>query len=357
MEKGEQLFQQLMDANIPTILEGVKGGGGRWPMPIFESSFFVAYYDSSLIAENLLKITDELLAQGKNICDIAKLYKYPSRLARFANMFPGRSLWSMNFKKQKTLAFRIALILDCLYKRNAFNQGNKNIIYSEKEIKTLTENTQYFTGNSISQVKKLSSLLWLVAESYSPKFTNIFYEFSGEYKLDNKYFIVKDYHNLNPEYLTFEVPYSFSDIKIIDIHNIHIDYKVDIMCRSLASNQNIPNPEAVLLIVDGNVITDSDVVTDMIKKLLSALQQATNHLNSLSRDQIIVWNATIDLYAFLYPLIGKDCFKLLSKNFLNEINTKEFKNKYNKAVNWFNSIPKDVEGWTTILDPRKFIEI
>lgn len=357
MEKGEQTFQQLMDANIPTILEGVKGGGGRWPMPIFESSFFVAYYDSSLIAENLLRITDELLTQGKSICDIAKLYKYPSRLARFANMFPGRSLWNMNFEKQKTLAFRIALMLDCLYKRNAFNQNNKNIIYSNEEIRILAENTQYFTGDNISQVKKLSSLLWLVAESYSPRFTNIFYEFSGEYKLDNKYFIVKDYHNLSPEYLTFAIPYSFSDIKIIDIHNVPVDYKVDIMCRSLASNQNIPDPEAVLLIVDDEIITDSDVVADMTKKLLSALQQATNHLNSLSRDQIIVWNATIDLYTFLYPLIGKDCFKLLPKKFLDEINTDEFKSKYDKSVNWFKSVPKDADGWTIILDPRKFIEI
>ena len=357
MENGNQLFQQMLDAIIPTILEGTKGGGGRWPMPVFESSFFVGYYDSALIVENFLKISDKLLEQGKNISDIAKLYKYPSRIARLSHMFPGRSLWNIDHEKQKVFAFRVAEMLNCLYKKNFFNQDNKNFIYTDNELKQLIESNNFLTGDSVSQVKKLSNLLWLVAESYSPRFPNIFFEFSGEYAIDNNFFVVKDYHNLRPEYLTFKLPYSFDNIKIIERYSKPVDFEVDIMCRSLASNQNIPDPESVLLIVDDKAVTDSNEVADMIKKLLTALQQSINYLNSLSRDQIIVWNATINLYAFIFPLIGKDCFNLLSENYLNELNSEEFKNKYNKAVDWFKSIPKDANGWTKIFDPRQAVEI
>ncbi len=357
MEKGNLLFQQMLDAIIPTILEGTKGGGGRWPMPVFETSFFVGYYDSALIAANFLKISDKLLEQGKDISDIAKLYKYPSRVARFSHMFPGRSLWNIDPEKQKVFAFRIAEMLNCLYKKNSFNKGNKNLIYTEEELKKILEGKRFLTGASVSQVKKLSNLLWLVAEAYSPRFPNIFFEFSGDYTIDSNHLVVKDYHNLRPEYLTFEIPYSFNDIKIIEKHSKSVDFKVDIMCRSLASNQNIPDPESVLLIVDGEAVTDGNEIGEMSRKLLSALQQSTQYLNSLSRDQIIIWNATIDLYAFLFPLVGKDCFKLLPENYLNDLNSEEFKNRYNKAVDWFKSIPKDADGWATIFDPRQFIKI
>lgn len=353
MEKDNQLFQQMLDAIIPTILEGTKGGGGRWPMPVFETSFFVGYYDSALIAENFLRISDELLNQGKNICDIAQFYQYPSRIARFSHVFPGRSMWNIDTERQKVLGFRIAKMLDCLYKKNSFNKNNKNLIYSEEEVDELIQSDKFISRETISQVKKLSNLLWLLAETYSPRFPNIFFEFSGEYKVGGSYIIIKDYHDLIPDYLTFEIPYNFNNIKIIEIHNIPIDYKVDIMCRSLPSNQNIPAPEAILLIVDGKFITDVEIVADMNKKILSALKQSTEYLNSLSRDEIIIWNATIDLYAFLYPLIGKDCYKLLPKNYLEELNSEAYKSKYNKAVDWFKSIPKDADGWTTIFDVRK----
>lgn len=357
MEKENKLFEQMLRALIPTFIEGNKGGGGRWPMPVFESSLFVGYFDASIIVENFLKITDDLLSRGKSISDIAKLYKYPSRIARLAHTFHSRSLWNIDIERQKTFAFRIAEMMDCLYTKNAFNKDNKNYLYSEKEIKNLVDNNIFLTGDIISQVKKTSSLLWLVSESYSPRYPNIFFEFSGEYINDDNNFVVKDYHNLKPEYLTFDLPYDFSDIKIVEKYNTPVDFKVDLMCRSLDSNQNIPNPDAILLLVDGVSITDVNEILEINKKLLLALQESTKYLNSLSRDQVIIWNATIDLYAFIYPLIGKDCFKLLPENFLDEINEEDFKNKYDKAVAWLISIPKNEEGWTTIFDPRQPVKI
>lgn len=355
MEKDNQLFQKMLDAIVPTILEGTKGGGGRWPMPFFETSFFVGYYDSALIAENFLRITDILLEQGKSICDIAQLYKYPSRIARFSHIFPGRGLWNIDIERQKVFAFRVAEMLNCLYKKNSFNQDSKNFIYTDQEVKNFILDSQFSSTDSFLSVKKISNLLWLVAESYSPRFPNIFFEFSGEYELDGRYFVIKDYHNLRPEYLTFEIPYNFENIKIIEVYSEPVDYKVDMMCRSLASNQNMPNPESLLMIVDGKIITSSMRIGQMAQDLLLALEKSTKHLNLLSKDQIIIWNTMIDLYAFIFPLIGRDCFDLLSKDYLDEIKSEEFTKRYNKTVDWFKSVPKDVTGWGKIFDPRHFL--
>src|SRR3989338_10006861 len=92
-KKSSDLYALFFEEFIPTILEGTKNGGGRWPLPIFEQSFSVSNFSAPVIIKEFMAEVTRQEAEGVSDQGIGNKYLYPSRFARLQHMFVSRSLW------------------------------------------------------------------------------------------------------------------------------------------------------------------------------------------------------------------------------------------------------------------------
>lgn len=342
----------MMGSLLLSIYETTKGGAGRWPQPIFKTSLGISFYSSPYVVRDFMNITDKLLNQGASFEDIGSLYKYPSRLARFCHTFPSRKVWFMKPNDYLKVGYRLANILSTLYIKNLFNYKGASIIYKNEELlKKFPQliKLKVFQKTSYSEIKKLSSSLWLLAESFFPRFPNTFFEFSGPYKFGDKFLVIKEFHDLKPDYLKINFHYNFQCLSIVEIYNKRPKINFDIMSRSISNTDNYP--ENSLVFIDNKYFKGN--LSGKISEIQKTLTESVNNLNKLSssKGKMILFNAQAEYYSLIKPIVSTS-LKLPSE-FIKSLNINSRQKETSRNIRLLDSIPKDHAGWRRIFSLSK----
>lgn len=348
------LYDLFFEQFIPTILEGTKNAGGRWPMPIFEQTLSVMNYSSPVIVREFMSAVDQLDKQGLSVEEIGRKFHYPSRLARLQHLFASRFFWGADLNDPITVAERFLSILSTMYRGNMFCKNGRNLIYTSEELGKFEEPIlRCARDKKLSlAIAKIEKFLYLLSESYSPRFPNCHFEFSGPYKLKNQWIVIKEYHDLRPTVLPIKFYYSFNQLTVIQVYDREIDYKVDIMCRPNATNQNLPLPICNLLLVDNQLALDSGQISQYTEQITKSMQEAISHLTGLTRkEQIVEFNTQLEWLTLLSPIPSRPA-RDLSLEALDNFNNQKFQLKSERFDAWVKSTPKDEKGWRTIFDTR-----
>lgn len=349
---NKETYKKMMDSLMSAIYETAKGGAGRWPQPMFKYSLEVSFYSAPYMVRDFMNITDKLLSQGLSFEDIGALYRYPSRLARLCHSFPSRKLWFIKPDEYIKVGYRIANILLTLYKENEFNYKGVSIIYKIEELLIrfpLLLKSNVFKNVSYPEIKKLSSGLWLLAESFFPRSPNTFFEFSGPYQLNNKFLIIKEFHDLKPDYLKINFHYNFNCLTIIEIYDSKPKISLDIMSR-LTSNCS-DSPKKCLVFIDDKHFTGN--LNEIIMKVKDTLKESVGNLNELniSRNKIILFNARAEYFSIIKPIACSGY--QVPIELIKSTKSESIRNKIKRACEWLDSVPKDNSGWKKIFSLSK----
>lgn len=183
-----------------------KGGGidTQWPfiLPDFETSF------GKDIIEHLNLVLTEFL-KTHTITDAANLFVYPSKVSQYILLI--HSAEHLDKADKEKLLFTLISILKILRKdylcENGINQLN-NFYYKDY----LEDNK--FNEEDQLKASKLSSILYAYLEKLYPTMMRMNFEYHGPYLYNNKRYIVKEYFDLDNNYI-IDCKFDFKNIKII----------------------------------------------------------------------------------------------------------------------------------------------
>lgn len=346
-------YKRMIKAFVEAFLRINLGArAGRWPMPIFKDGTTISFYSSAHIISAFMEATSKLLEQGLTLNEIAAKYQYPSRLARLIHLFTGRNLWEIPPERQIEVGLRLVSILSPMYKAYPLCEDSRNIIYDEKILEERYGDKLTNTKPKLDykDVKRLNGYLWLLSESYFPRFPNTFFEFSGPYKMRHQWLSLKEFHNLKPEYLPINFAYPFKNLAIIELYDQPVDLRFDIVNRSFTPKP-LPLPHSTIILSNGNIIFDTAMIKQLQEQVLKSLAQAVQYLAPMEKEQMISFNIKAELYAFLYSLLGEKCFDLADE-IHQYIQNPVVKDRIEKEIEYSYTVPRDEAGLWKRFDLR-----
>jgi len=344
-------YERMMKAQVKAVLNVYnEGKAGRWPMPIFPDSPIIGIYSSPFIAQLMWQAFQKLALDKQGIERIRKVYVYPSRLARAPHLYPQRTLWSLTKKEKSEFGDIIAELLSGMYKQGMFCEDGSNIIYAKNEITNLV-NKNYFIKNNYQLLKEISGILWMLAESFFPRWHNTFHEYSGPYEFNDHKILLKEFHDLKPRYLPKKnILYSFEKITIIEEYKSNAEFNFDIHNRVNygAENSNLLTRYAIL--VDNKPQKISDL-PNLIQDLQKTLQKSVEYLQSMNKEKIIIFNGQGEYNALVYPLsLIVDIPKDLPAEFYQRAKDSKIRPREQKVWDWIKNLPKDEKGFKHLFD-------
>lgn len=349
------LYERMMRAQVKAQLSVYnEGKAGRWPMPIFPDSPIIGIYSSPFIAELMWQVFQKLENDEQRIEKMRKAYLHPSRLARTIHLYPQRALWPLTTDERAKFGDIVAEILLGMYKRGMFCEDGSNIIYTDQEITNLfNKNEPYFIEDESWLLKKLSGTLWMLAESFFPRWHNTFHEYSGPYKINDNKILLKEFHDLKPDYLPKEnLSYQFKNITIIEEYKPKAEFTFDIQNRVSGGKANESLLTRYSVMVDGQPQKIDDL-PELIQALQNSLQMSVKYLQAMDKEQIIIFNGRGEYYALVYPLTSvADLPKDLPADFYERAKNPEITLKEQEVWDWIKQLPKDKEGFRYLFDVK-----
>lgn len=342
-----------MAAQVKAVLNVFsEGKAGRWPMPVFPDSPIIGIYSSPFVAQLMWQAFQKLADDKQGIEKMRKAYVYPSRLARTPHLYPQRALWSLTKQEKTEFGDIVATILSGIYQQSMFCENDSNIIYAKNEISNLiNKNKKYFLENNFQLLKRLSGILWMLVESFFPRWHNTFHEYSGPYEVEGKKILLKEFHNLKPYYLPKEnILYPFENITIIEEYQTEAKFNFDIHNRVSYGEKNETLLTRYAILVDGQP-QKIDNLPKLLEQLQGALQKCVKHLQSMNKEQMIIFNGQGEYYALVHPLtkivnIPND----LPSEFYERAKRPEITPEEQKVWDWIKNSPKNEAGFKHLFD-------
>jgi hypothetical protein len=233
-----------------------------------------------------------------------------------------------------------------------FCENGSNIIYTKNEINSLMdENEYYFIEDNQQLLKKISGILWMLAESFFPRWHNAFHEYSGPYGSNDNKILLKEFHDLKPYYLPQKnIPYQFEKITIIEEYKPEAEFNFDIHNRFSHGALNETLLIRYSIMVD-NQPQKINELPKLIQKLQCALQKSVKYLQSMSKKQMVIFNGQCEYYTLVSPLVSiTDVPKDLPTEFYERSNNLEIKDKEQIVWDWIKNLPKDEKGFRHLFD-------
>lgn len=309
-----KMLDRLVQATIKTMGRvQTKGGWDKWPLPkchIWDCEIYCAPF----LLEQLYNYLQEAEKQGLSNQDIARLYKYPSYFARLFFLFVFRPLANLNHNQMKELGLKIAEILNVFYKgKIQANLYRENILWNKKELSKNLKNLQFQKIDQVEEdqlcrklISQIKGKLYLYTELVYNNYPNFGYEIHGPYNLGQQNLLVREYHDLKPDFWNFNKGLPFKEITIYETYKRgKVKAGIDMHGRLFVSKPLSLNINKFAIIVDKTLVVKG------LKDLAKISQILDNFLNkgaqekaSLKKGQIIkkfAWNE----FVLLKPLAKK----------------------------------------------------
>lgn len=327
-----KLLAELIKAYLNVIKQvNVKGMGARWPMPIVESTFDLSIYADQFLAEAFLKGIEILKRKGFTEKRIAELFHYPSTLARLTMIFRTKDHLGLNQKKQIELASKVAQYLSYLKPEDPFSVRGYNILLSPKQLAKKIKTCSFIDlkkessrGEYRQLLSQIDGKLWLYTELIYSRWHNLGHEFHGPYKSGKENLIIKEWHDLKPNFWSFTKRFPYQKITIFEVYK-NVRVKID-MHNRMETNKplSLYITKFCVKINDKKMVYNIRELKRISSNIDSALKIGTKYISKLKRNDFIVKNAEMEFYAIkpLLKAIGRssfppeECYKKIRNEFL-----------------------------------------
>ncbi len=191
----------------------------------------------------------------------------------------------------------------------------------------------------------------MLAESFFPRWPNTFHEYSGPYKINHHKILLKEFHDLRPYCLPKgNISYQFKSIIIIEEYKPKAEFTFDIQNRVSYGKANESLLTRYGVMVDGRPQEISDL-PELIQVLQNSLRVSVKHLQTMNKEQMIIFNGRGEYYALVYPLtLIVDLPEDLPAEFYERAKNPEITPKEQEVWDWIKQLPKSKEGFECLFD-------
>lgn len=272
--------KQLLEAFCNYMASGLLArsadpGSDVWPQPVFHPMEAVYFASEEMLGE-LHTALNRLSAEGKNTDEIARLVQYPSSAAHLTYLFLEKPVTEEQAKIRAEDAVLLLKIISSLRNGNPFCEKGPNYVWTEAEARNriaafpmeeLEKHTSADYGHL--QLGRLNVALSCYCEMLY--FSNITFgrEIHGPYCLgETGSALVRDYHDLHPEYWNFPSQLPFESARVITTYAI-LQGRVDFSGRFSSQGALGAKISRAYVAIDGESIALS---SNDFRQLLSAVE-------------------------------------------------------------------------------------
>lgn len=310
MEKKVKSMKSKLDLFLESfnksVLEVTKGSyGGKWPMPYF-TSLDVGSVIGEYWGDFFLEIIKKLKEKNLSIEDVSNQLKYPSPLSRA--FYPNLELKYKKYpaEKIKEIDVFISEITYPFYKKDIFCKNFSNILWDKEKIKKKFNSEKIIWFKNLKETEaneliKYNGYLRAITEMLFFYFDNFGHETHGPYKLDSRnILLVREWHDLKPEYFKFSKEFPFDSIRIYEIYKLGTDIKIDISNRVFITSRTdecllgfyFQTPEKILNLFE---------TLSMVDKIKKTCEKGTKEITDMKPEQVLEKAALMHFY-LLKPL-------------------------------------------------------
>jgi hypothetical protein len=273
-----------------------------WPSPVFHPSEADLYVAKHLFPR-LYSDLQTLIAKGYDENRIAKLFAYPSRIARLTYLYHATAFSNLSANEALWLA-EFLLRLISYYREDVFLESGKNLILKKEDIENLTRQYKIISFNEEKDFKKLqdsiAKLNILIANYLELLYfchQHIGLEVHGPYDLQNDIvLLIRDAYDIRPPFWEFCKNFKYNRICLVTIYKnaeISLDYAGRIFTRDILKNRLI----GIQLLepkIDSNIKTNIDI---LIHDLENVIKEGILYVGNLSKKQLMKKYGEMFFYA------------------------------------------------------------
>jgi len=241
----ESSMDDLLDEYSSSMAGGLLArtkevGHDVWPSPRFHPMEGDAYVSKHFFTR-LYSDIRELEKKGFTEKNIAKLFIYPTRLARITYLYHVSHLSELTKDERINLAGKLLRYLSYL-RSDPFVKEGRNLILDDKMVRALLKNFEMVDLKSIknattirSLIGRLNAILWSYSEILYFCHHSIGYEYHGPYILENNnQLLVRDYYDIKPDFWEFSADFPYGKLAFFTIYK-GADVKFDYSNRMYSS--------------------------------------------------------------------------------------------------------------------------
>lgn len=333
--KDNEILNNFVNCTVGTLVRLRSGGGlDKWPMPKYSINE-CEIYSSPYLIRYFLDYTKELEKKGYSEKEIAYLFKYPSIIARLAFTLKYKHLLHASYEEQIEATLRMAKYLLEFNKKVFYTGTNrKNILWSDKYLQQRLKEVSLINLSISPQKKKYYKLisqidgkLLLYTELVHSDFHNLGHEFHGPYDSGKEELIVKEFHDLKPDYWKFAKSFPYENITIFELYDKgKIKVSIDIHNRIYTSKPIAWHVTKFCLVANGKRMVGLNDLQKISKSLDKILRKGIKEKTSLDKRGVITKLAEKNFYLIksLAQELGKEwhppkeVYQKIKKLYLNK---------------------------------------
>lgn len=286
------LLDEYSTIMATTLLARTKEvGHDVWPSPIFhpmEGDVYAAKYLFPRLYHDICELRNRMAEE-----DIARLFLYPSRLARITYLFHACHFSNLPKKERVSLAGTLLSYLTYL-RSDVFVKTGNNIILDEGQLNGLGEGLEIVNlGKARSEfalkkfIGKLIALLWSYCEILYFCHHQIGHEYHGPYRMGDQKMLVRDYYELKPVFWDFAVNFPYSRLLLVTLYK-GIEIKFDYSNRTYVLGGDLhKNLRGFSVVVDSHSKLDRlstrRQLLRLIKEVKTAVSLSITEVSKLER--------------------------------------------------------------------------
>lgn len=357
------IFSDIIAKSMVTVAGKEEARMAIWPAPM-ANLIEAVYYPAKYYPRFFLELTKKLESKGCSDEEIAKLLKYPSKVAENLWLLQGKGLSQISKEELTEYAIKTLKYIGLLRQGDLFCRDGKNIIWSDTTVKSQSDKIRLLDVEEFElkeTVSRLRASLWLYTELLYFAIHAVGHEFHGPYELKNdKILIVREYFDLRiPEIWLYSSKLLFNHIKIFETYDKKLDMKFDIFNRTRSSIAVPDYLKEVCLIVDGKQIEDKKEIEKALMNIQNVMNSGIREITKLDKKKVIekFAEASFWIAKSLADELNMDWHppKELYEDIKNDESLKsEFYKKSMEAAKTFPQLPESekLKIFRNLFDPR-----
>lgn len=289
-----------------------------WPFTTNEAEFYIGEFFMKELYETIAKLEKEGVKKER----IAKLFERPSKIAQYFTFFHSSKV----LKKEERISLANDLIeFISYYRKDPFCEKKSNLLkkgmFDHKLLKIS------LSKNIVEIEKSIASLLLLYLELIYPTAMRLGHEFHGPYKKNKKYILIKEFFNLQPNYLKFKTKIPFS--KIICVEETTEKPQLDFFNHLI----KMPERKRAAIILNSKVLGEKEA-EELLEKLKCSIYKINIEASKLSKNDFLNLLAKGYFYSIqnLKTELGEKV--KLPKQLSNKIKNENYFLDTEKIKNW-----------------------
>jgi len=284
-------YSEFMAADLLTRSKEV--GHDVWPSPIFhpiEGDVYVSKYLFPFIHKLLRKL------RGNHSDDqIARMLKYPSRLAELTYLFA--TIHFCELPASHRIETACSLLKYVSYLRGGMlSRRCANRILDDETLRSLLDSCRFTSLENLdtreadetrSSIGKANSLLFSYSELLYFCHNRIGYESHGPYSRDSDVVIITDYHDLKPVFWEPIIRSPLDRVSLVRVYS-RVDVEFDFVGRAYAPGGLTQKLKGYSIVEQkNNTCREIEDLQDLRRRIENGLREAVDRVRKMNRVELM----------------------------------------------------------------------